>query len=277
MDIALRILIFIFPFLISFGVFFYLMLLKKRGIIENFQNKTNVTLEAAYTSKKDTSAEALRLSQMGIRYRFKNYNLTPYQYQTYRIAIGFLIGLAMFALSYNFIAALIGAFLGYIGLDFLLVRKNQDDNTAILEDIYQTYVILSTQCDAGVYIIQALDQVYAVVKNERYKQALGKLIATFASKNVSFNDALLQFKNMFNSMEINKLASFLGSILKYGYNKDYLNDMMMESTGILQNLSKEKEKKVEGKSSAIIFGVFVLVIAIIAYLVYTQFFSTMII
>ena len=276
MDLALKILIFIFPFLISIGVFVYLMILKKRGIIDNIQNRTNVSLEAAYTNKKDISAEEIRLFQMGIKYRFKNYNLTPYQYQTYRIATGIVTGVITYALSYNLLGLIIGFVLGYKGLDFILVRKNQDDNSAILDDIYQTYVILSTQCDAEVYIITALDKVYAIVKNERYKQAIGRLITSFARKDISFNESLTQFKNMFNSMDINKLASFLGSILKYGYNKDYLNDMMAESTGILQNLSKEREKKVENKASLIIFGVFVLVIAIIVYLVYTQFFSSIV-
>lgn len=211
------------------------------------------------------------LSKLGIMYRTKNYDLIPSYYFILRIFIGLLCAVLLFLLFSKVICLPIGILIGYFGTHFYFVYENKKDNEEMIMDIYNTYANLKIQMSAGIYIREVLEYTYKTINNDRYKEALGELVLNFSDKTIPSSEAIMIFKNRFDSSEINKLSSLIASFLQYGLNANHADDIMVEIQSLIQADTMKTEHDIELKSGGITFAFFAVIIAMVVYIVFTSF------
>lgn len=214
------------------------------------------------------------LSKLGIMYRVKNYDLAPSYYLILRICIGLLTAVLLFLLTSKIILIPIGLVAGFFLTHAYFVYENKKDNEEMIIDIYNTYANLKIQMTAGIYIREVLEYTYASVNNERYKDALGELILNFSDKTVQSSDAVIIFKDRFDSQEINKLSALILSFMQFGLNSNHADDIMAEIQSLIQAATLKTEHDIEMKAGIINFGFFTIIILMVVYIVFCSFSST---
>ena len=220
------------------------------------------------------SGKKRELSKLGIMYRVKNYDLTPSYYLILRVCIGLLTAVLLFLLTSKFLLIPIGIVAGYFLTHAYFVYENKKDNEEMIIDIYNTYANLKIQMTAGIYIREVLEYTYSSVNNERYKEALGELILNFSDKTVQSSDAVLIFKDRFDSQEINKLAALILSFMQFGLNSNHADDIMVEIQSLIQAATLKAEHDIEMKAGIINFGFFTIIILMVVYIVFSSFSAT---
>lgn len=236
------------------------------NVQEITRKEINNTLKERGVFKK----QELKLSKLGIMYRANDYTLTPSWYVVVRTFAGAVVFLLLLLLTKSYFSIL-GFPVGYIGLEMYYKSQNKQDNKEILMDLYSTYATLKIQSEAGIYIFDSLEDVYADVQNNRYKIALGELITNLSDKTLSISDALEIFKNRFDSKDIDKLCSLLNSQLIYGVQPSYSKEIMNEINNIIYTDSLYVEDTLEHKSGLLVFCFFLIIILIIGYSLITGF------
>ena len=221
--------------------------------------------------KGQLSGKKRELSRLGVMYRVRNYDLNPSYYLILRIGVGFLLAFVLYLLTSNFIWIPIGIIAGYFLTHAYFVYENKKDNDEMIIDIYNTYANLKIQMAAGIYIREVLEYTYSTVNNERYKEALGELILNFSDKTVQSADAILIFRDRFDSQEINKLAALISSFMQFGLNSNHANDIMIEIQSLIQADTLKAEHDIEMKAGIINFGFFTIIILMVTYIVFMSF------
>lgn len=244
-----------------------------KAITQVFTNRQAIVnrVNNIYKENNTLSYKTLKLSRTGVMFRMKNYNLTPANYLTVKLFVGVLISVLAGLLLEDAIYCIPGFVLGYFGVPLYFWYENKRDNAEILMDIYNTYSNLKTQLAANVYIRECLESTYEIVNNLRYKAALHELITNMADKTVLNTDAILIFRNRFDSSEINKLAALLNSFSQFGVNASHTDDIMSEIQGILQAQALETEQNIERKAGFTNFLFFGAIIIMLVFIMMNQF------
>lgn len=252
------------------SVFFFIYKLLKK--LENTAEKSIDKIDDHYNKKGKMGKEKKRLSKLGIMYRFSDYKMNPSKYEILRLFVGILVTLILFLLELNIgFFVLLGIPVGYILTDFIFKRLNIMDNESMSMDIYNTYANLKIQLSAGVYLGNCLEYTYKIVQNKRYKEALKEFILNFSDKTLTSTESIELFRNRFQSKEIDKLCSMMEVFVQYGVSENYLQDIMTEIQSILTADSMRAEHGIEQKTSFVIFGFFVLVVALVIIAMFKTF------
>ncbi len=253
------------------GIIFFLLikLLKpeKADIKKQFTNQVN----KIYQNNGKMINYKIKLSKLGVMYRLNDYNLNIAKYIAIRLIIGIMGAMLLYLLIYKVYVIPIGLVLGYIAVPIYFKYQNKKDNEDMILDLYNTYASLRIQLNAGVYLGDTFESIYSVVINKRYKKALEELISNFADKTISSEDAIMLFKNRFDSTEIDKLCNLLNNCVRYGISDNYTKDIMSEIQFIMEASTLKAEHDIENKTGFITFGYFVVIIIIIAYTLFLQF------
>lgn len=252
---------------VSFYFFLY-KLLKRSTVLKDVAEK-EVTNRIAKEGK--TSALALEMSKYGIMYRMENYELTPTWYIFVRLMTGAALFAVLIFLDIRHPAALLAFPAGYYGLPFLFKKMNETDNKEMLMDIFNTYANINIQLKVGLYIANALEYSYYTAKSKRYKEAMAELILNMSDKTVTMEQSINIFNSRFASEEIDKLCAMIKTLLRYGNNNGYSQDLMDEIKAIIQADAIQAESDIDTKANMISFSFFAIVIVVVAYTVMTNF------
>lgn len=235
--------------------------LAKKG--DNAAKKAVSNIDTRLKEKGELSDKKLELSQLGIMYRFNDYNLNPSKYMVLRVAVGLLLTLIAFVLGAK-VLSLLGLPLGYLLTNLVFRKLNDRDNDDMAKDVYNTYANLKIQLSSGIYLGDCLEYTYDVARNKRYKEALKELVLNFSDKSMTSAEAIEIFKNRFQSKQINKLCAMMNTFVQYGISEAYVNDIMIELQSVLAADTLKAEHDIESKTGMITFGFFGLIIALVA-------------
>lgn len=249
-----------------------------RTIHAFFQNLSNMgdqfeaTINQRLKERKEFTAQKRYLSKLGIMYRLKDYNLSPSKYIILRVFCAVFFGFAAYLLigkHFGVIGA--SSIAGYFLCDLYFRHKNKEDNKALLNDIFNIYLTLKIQLSSNIYIINSLLSAKDIIASKRLKEALDELITNLSDKTISYSDSVKQFKDRFDSEEINNLCAFLLSYISYGVSEKYLKDVMSEVNEIATEAAMQQEHKIETKVGMVAFLYFVSILTIVIYCVIQSF------
>lgn len=219
-----------------------------------------------------------KMSQKGIMYRLNNYNLMPSSYLVVRAMIGIIIAMFSFIVVNTASSAklaipisIVFFIIGYFASEFYFGMKNKKDNEAMLIDVYNSYVAIKNQLEAGQYIGDVLQYIYQNTSFDRYKQALMELNINMADKTIPSTVAIDIFKNRFDNLNITKLCSVLNSYYVYGVNEKFINSLTKEIESIITANTMREEESISRKTGLVTFTMFGVVIIMVIYCLVSSF------
>lgn len=213
----------------------------------------------------------LEMSKYGVLYHMENYNLSPGWYLAFRAIIGLALfaGFVIFDVQSPLIILAIPA--GYFGTPIVFKLINSSDNKEMLIDIFNTYANINIQLKVGQFVANALEYSYHTAKSKRYREAMGELVLNMADKSMTMEDSIKVFQNRFASNEIDKMCSMLRTLLRYGSNEEFTQDLLDEIKEIIQADALQAQSDIESKASMVSFGFFGVVIMIVVVSVMLNF------
>ena len=259
-----KILIYLAIAFVSFLVF--KMTLSLLSSLEGTEDRIESAIEYNLKEKNNFFNLRLKLSQLGIMYRLKNYRLQPTRYIMLKIFCAALAAAIVFLFAgFKVIFIALAGVLGYFVLDFYFTRQNKSDNDKILNDIFNIYLTLKIQLSSNIYIIDALQACKNIVQNERLKEALDELVVNMSNKAITYKEAIETFKNRFKSDEIINLCAFMFAYAQYGVSDKYIEDIMSEINEISTASAIKDEHNIESKVGFYTFLYFAAIVAVVVF------------
>jgi tight adherence protein C len=191
------------------------------------------------------------------------FELTPLGYITGKVLISVILFLA-FILSKAYVAAIIGAVIGYFSLDILLKLKDRQDMKVIRFELKDIYDSLTMQSTAGVYIGTALTECYLIASNKRFKRSLAELSAEI-SMTYNIEKSLDNFLEKFNSNEISNFVITIKQSLQTGQSKQQLEDLSEQQSEMNLIAVQEDTKKISSTVTIIQILLFVGILITVLY------------
>lgn len=256
---------------ISVSFFITLLLFFKRAFGEDTQQELKKEISKKLLDNGKGAQMRLTMSKYGVMFHMENYNMSPTYYLGFRAVIGLAIFavLVIFDVKSPLIILAIPA--GYYGVPILFKIINSSDNKEMLIDIFNTYANINIQLKVGQYIANALEYSYHTAKNKRYKEAMGELVLNMADKTVTVEESIQIFQNRFASNEIDKLCMMLRTLMRYGNNEEFTQDLLDEIKEIIQADAMQAQSDIETKASGVSFGFFGIVILLVVISVMMNF------
>ena len=188
--------------------------------------------------------------------------INPVSYLTLCLALagaGCIIGLYLGILP-GIAAAVLAACLP--GL--LLERMNRRDNEAMLPDLNLLYHALAIQIRAGVYVTDALAEVYGSVKQIRLRDGLQALSGDIVMK-ADLGDALERFQGQFNNRYIDSLCITILQAMESGQAVELLGDIADQIRDMELTLQSRKKERLDRSVTFYQLGIFAAIIAVVLY------------
>ncbi|MBO5281690.1 MAG: type II secretion system F family protein [Lachnospiraceae bacterium] len=188
--------------------------------------------------------------------------INPVSYLTLCLALagaGCIIGLYLGLLP-GIAAAVLAACLP--GL--LLERMNRRDNEAMLPDLNLLYHALAIQIRAGVYVTDALAEVYGSVKQIRLRDGLQALSGDIVMK-ADLGDALERFQGQFNNRYIDSLCITILQAMESGQAVELLGDIADQIRDMELTLQSRKKERLDRSVTFYQLGIFAAIIAVVLY------------
>lgn len=203
--------------------------------------------------------EFLRVNGAGYHYgRWIN----PVSYLTICLALtgaGFLIGL-----SQGLILGIAAAVLATCLPGILLERMNRRDNEAMLTELNLLYNALAIQIRAGVYVTDALAEVYGSVKQIRLRDGLQALSGDIVMK-ADLGEALERFQGQFNNRYIDSLCITILQAMESGQAVELLGDIADQIKDMELTLQSRKKERLDRSVTFYQLGIFAAIIVVVLY------------
>ena len=251
--------------------FFTAYFMFKRMFGENTEKEIQREITKKLLDSGKGAQLRLEMSKYGVMYHMENYNMSPAYYLGFRAIIGLAIFVVLVIFDVKSPLIILAIPAGYFGVPLLFKIMNSSDNKEMLIDIFNTYANINIQLKVGQYIANALEYSYHTAKSKRYKEAMGELILNMADKTVTIEDAIQVFQNRFSSNEIDKLCMMMRSLMRYGNNEEFTQDLLDEVKEIIQADAIQAQDDIETKSGMVSFGFFGIVILIVVVSVMMNF------
>ncbi len=197
----------------------------------------------------------------GATYHFGKW-INPVSYLTLCLALtgaGFVIGL-----SWGLPVGLAGAFLAAFLPGILLERMNRRDNEAMLTELNLVYNALSIQIRAGVYVTDALAEVYGSVKQVRLRDGLETLAGDIVMK-ADLDQALEQFQGKFNNQYIDSLCITILQAMESGQAVELLGDIADQIKDMELTMQSRRKERLDRSITFYQLGIFAAIIAVVLY------------
>lgn len=188
--------------------------------------------------------------------------INPVSYLTLCLALagaGCIIGLSLGILP-GIAAAVLAASLPGI----LLERMNRRDNEAMLTDLNLLYHAVAIQIRAGVYVTDALAEVYGSVKQIRLRDGLQALSGDIVMK-ADLGDALERFQGQFNNRYIDSLCITILQAMESGQAVELLGDIADQIRDMELTLQSRKKERLDRSVTFYQLGIFAAIIAVVLY------------
>lgn len=183
-------------------------------------------------------------------------------------SVGFVVG---FQLS-----IVLGATFAVVGffLPGLLMRYlNYRDNERMLPEIKLIYNGLEMQLQAGVYVTDALTEMYAGVQDVRLRQALLDLAGAVTVK-ADVYEALEQFQRRFDNRYIDALCITLLQAMESGQAVELLRDIAEQVKDMEVSVMGRKKAALDRSITFYQLGILAAVLGIVLYACVTQMFAS---
>ncbi len=197
----------------------------------------------------------------GAAYHFGRW-MNPVSYLTLCLGLagaGFIIGLSQGVLP-GIAAAVPAACLPGI----LLERMNRRDNEAMLTELNLLYNALAIQIRAGVYVTDALAEVYGSVKQIRLRDGLQALSGDIVMK-ADLGEALERFQGRFNNRYIDSLCITVMQAMESGQAVELLGDIADQIRDMELTLQSRKKERLDRSVTFYQLGIFAAIIAVVMY------------
>lgn len=146
----------------------------------------------------------------------------------------------------------------------LLERMNRRDNEAMLPDLNLLYHALAIQIRAGVYVTDALAEVYGSVKQIRLRDGLQALSGDIVMK-ADLGDALERFQGQFNNRYIDSLCITILQAMESGQAVELLGDIADQIRDMELTLQSRKKESLDRSVTFYQLGIFAAIIAVVLY------------
>lgn len=197
----------------------------------------------------------------GAAYHFGKW-VNPVSYLTLCLALagaGFLIGL-----SRGLPVGLAGAVLAAVLPGILLERMNRRDNEAMLTELNLVYNALAIQIRAGVYVTDALAEVYGSVKQIRLRDGLESLAGDIVMK-ADLDQALERFQGQFSNRYIDTLCITILQAMESGQAVELLGDIADQIKDMELTMQSRRKERLDRSITFYQLGIFAAIIAVVLY------------
>ena len=209
------------------------------------------------------------LSKNGAAYHFGKW-IGPLSFLLIRLGIS-LTGLTAFSAAspkYGVAAAL-----GLYYLPVLLtLYMNKQDNLKMLPELKHLYHSLEIQTRSGVYVTDALAEVYGSVRGKRLKQALLELAGDIVMR-ADFGEALERFEKKFDNRYIDSLCMILLQATESGQSVDLLSDLSEQIKDMEAAVMMQKKEALDRSVTFYQLGILAAIMGIVLYACVIQMFS----
>ena len=180
---------------------------------------------------------------------------------------GFIV-LNLLSPAYGILAAIAFYFLPALLITYL----NHRDNLKMLSDVKLIYHSLEIQTRAGVFVTDALAELYGSVREKRLKQALLELAGDLVMR-ADLGEALSTFQKKFDNRNLDSLCIIILQAMESGQSVDLLNDLSEQIKDMESALLGRKKEALDRSVTFYQLGILVAVMGLILYACVTQMFS----
>lgn len=182
-------------------------------------------------------------------------------------AAGFAV-LVMISPAYGILAAALFYFLPW----GLVIYMNRSDNLKMLPDLKLMYHSLEIQTRAGVYVTDAMAELYGSVRETRLKQALLDLAGDLVMR-ADLQEALMSFQEKFDNRYVDSLCVILLQAMESGQSVDLLSDLSEQIKDMEAAVLGQKKEALDRSVTFYQLGILVAVMGLILYACVTQMFA----
>ncbi|WP_302640439.1 hypothetical protein [uncultured Clostridium sp.] len=271
MERALNIAKLILPLISSILAYKLVRISFKENKVKKFSKMTSGIMEVGL-KKSNTGYFSYKriesyLQKMGVNDMFEG-KVTPSSFMLVKIFMGLI--LALIGIKEQILLLTIGlALLGFFLPDIFINLSNNEDNDKILVDLKRVYDTLRIQTKAGVFLTSSIAECYLVAENKRLKKALLELNNKIIAKN-DIESAIEDFNSKFKNPYIDTFCIVIKQSLESGKTVQILEDLSAQIKDIQQAISIREAERVKYKLEGLQFLVYVGVIAIVAYGIFTE-------
>lgn len=274
--LALNLAKFILPIIATILVYKLVRLSFNENKIKKFTKMTNNFMEVGLkkSSKGYFSYERIEkyLNQMGVNDMFDN-EISPSSFILIKIFMALI--LSLIGIKEGIVLLAIGlALLGFFIPDIFINLSNNEDNNKILLDLKKVYDTLRIQTKAGVFLTNSIAECYLVAENKRLKKALLELNNNIIAKH-DIESSIEKFNSKFKSSYIDTFCIVIKQSLESGKTVQILEDLSEQIKDIQQTISTKESEKVKYKLEGLQFLIYVGVIAIVIYGIFTELMSSL--
>lgn len=209
------------------------------------------------------------LSKNGAAYHFGEW-IGPLSFLLIRLGIS-LTGLTAFSavsLKYGIAAAVVLYYLPVL----LTFYMNKQDNLKMLPELKHLYHSLEIQTRSGVYVTDALAEVYGSVREKRLKQALLDLAGDIVMR-ADLGEALERFEKKFDNRYIDSLCMILLQATESGQSVDLLSDLSEQIKDMEAAVMMQKKEALDRSVTFYQLGILAAIMGIVLYACVIQMFS----
>lgn len=194
----------------------------------------------------------------------------PMAYLISRLSLG-VVGFMVFSMispSYGMLAGLALCSLPW-GLGYYVNRK---DNIKMLPDLKHMYHSLEIQTRAGVFVTDALAELYGSVRERRLKQALLELSSDLVMHS-DLGRALEDFQKKFDNRYVDSLCIIIMQAMESGQSVELLSDLSEQIKDMESSVLNQKKEALDRSVTFYQLGILVAIMGVILYACVTQMFA----
>lgn len=209
------------------------------------------------------------LDRNGASYHFGSW-ITPVSYTALRLVaagIGLMTGVYL-GTAYGLIFALVLFWLPGI----LLVYLNGRDNEHLLPELKLVYNALALQIRAGVYVTDALAEIYGSVQEARLRKALLELSGDIVMK-ADMEEALERFQGKFDNRYVDSLCITILQAMESGQAVELLADIAEQMKDMETAVMSRKKSALDRSITFYQLGILAAVLVVVLYACVTHMFS----
>lgn len=209
------------------------------------------------------------LTRNGARYHVGE-KFGPLAYQLSRLLLGTVgfLAFSMLAPSYGILAGMVFFLLPW----GLIHYVNAKDNLKMLPDLKHTYHSLEIQTRAGVFVTDALAELYGSVRERRLKQALLELSGDLVMRS-DLGAALENFQKKFDNRYVDSLCMIIVQAMESGQSVELLNDLSEQIKDMEASVLNQKKEALDRSVTFYQLGILAAIMGVILYACVTQMFA----
>lgn len=226
--------------------------------VERMLSSTGVYMEkmGKYNETK------LFLSQYGANYMMGR-PVAPEEYTLLNLFFALIFSL-LGMLNFGLLGMILGAFVGFHILKWLLLISNKSDNEKILFDMKVIYDTLKIKTEGGMFLTAALQECYKNARNRRLKEALQEMHNEIITKS-NVSDAVEKFNLKFKNKYIDTFCIIIKQSLESGKTVEILKDMSEQLAEMQQTINLKAKNKLDAQIQAIQLLIYVAILVLCIY------------